>query len=119
MLEKHIKKILKKRTETLKRKKTEKTAKKKVIMPQTRSGKSYNRSDTESDEHYSTEESDHEEHKRRWIDRFPDDSSYESAIQYLKHRMYVLEDMIIIQDKRRLNQLAYSLYEYRNQIIDD
>lgn len=57
------------------------------------------------------------EHKRRWIDRFPDDGSYECAIQYLKHRMYVLEDMMIIQDKRRLNQLAYSLYEYRNQII--
>lgn len=58
------------------------------------------------------------EHKRQWIDRFPDDTSYESAIQYLKHRMYVLEDMIIIQDKRRLCQLAYSLYEYRNQITD-
>lgn len=56
------------------------------------------------------------EHKRRWIERFPDDSTYECAIQYLKHRMYVLEDMIIIQDKRRLNQLAYTLYEYRNQI---
>jgi hypothetical protein len=57
------------------------------------------------------------EHKRQWIDRFPDDSSYECAIQYLKYRMYVLEDMMIIQDKRRLNQLAYSLYEYRNQIL--
>lgn len=57
------------------------------------------------------------EHKRRWIERF-DDPSYESAIQYLKHRMYVLEDMMIIQDKRRLCQLAYSLYEYRNAIID-
>lgn len=57
------------------------------------------------------------EHKRRWTEQCPTDSSYECAIQYLKQRMYVLEDMIIITDKRRLNQLAYSLYEYRNQII--
>lgn len=57
------------------------------------------------------------EHKRRWIERFPDDSSYECAIQYIKHRMYVLEDMMIIQDKRRLNQLCYALYEYRNQVV--
>ena len=56
-------------------------------------------------------------HKKLWIERFPDDSSYECAIQYLKHRMYVLEDMIIIQDKRRLCQMAWALYEYRNQLI--
>jgi hypothetical protein len=58
------------------------------------------------------------EHKRRWIERYPDDSSYESAIQYVKERMYVLEDMIIIQDKRRLTQMCYALYEYRNAIIE-
>lgn len=57
------------------------------------------------------------EHKRRWIE-FSADGSYESAIKYLKTRMYVLEDMVIIQDKRRLTQLAYALYEYRNQIVD-
>ena len=57
------------------------------------------------------------EHKRRWIDRFPSDSSYECAIEYLKHRMYELEDMMIIQDKRRLCQLAFTLYEYRNKIF--
>lgn len=56
------------------------------------------------------------EHKRRWTEMCPTDSSYECAIQYLKHRMYILEDMVIICDKRRLNQLAYTLYEYRNQI---
>jgi len=58
------------------------------------------------------------EHKRRWTASYPDDSSYESAIQYLKRRMYVEEDMMIIQDKRRLTQLAYALYEYRNKIIE-
>lgn len=58
------------------------------------------------------------EHKRQWIERFPTDASYECAVQYLKHRMYVLEDMIIIQDKRRLCQMAFALYEYRNQITD-
>lgn len=57
------------------------------------------------------------EHKRRWIE-FSGDGSYESAIKYLKTRMYVLEDMIIIQDKRRLTQMAYALFEYRNQIVE-
>lgn len=57
------------------------------------------------------------EHKRRWIE-YAIDSSYESAVKYLKYRMYVLEDMVIIQDKRRLTQMAYALYEYRNQIIE-
>lgn len=57
------------------------------------------------------------EHKRRWIEHSID-GSYESAVKYLKHRMYVLEDMIIIQDKRRLTQLAFALYEYRNQITE-
>lgn len=57
------------------------------------------------------------EHKRRWIESTAD-STYDSAVKYLKHRMYVLEDMMIIADKRRLTQLAYVLYEYRNQITD-
>lgn len=57
------------------------------------------------------------EHKRRWIE-FSADGSYESAIKYLKTRMYVLEDMVIIQDKRRLCQLAYALHEYRNQLVE-
>jgi hypothetical protein len=55
------------------------------------------------------------EHKRRWIE-FSEDGSYESAIKYFKTRMYVLEDMMIIVNKRKLCQLAYALYEYRNQI---
>lgn len=58
------------------------------------------------------------EHERQWIEQYPDDSSYECAIKYLKTRMYVERDMMVIQDKRRLCQLAFALYEYRNHITD-
>lgn len=56
-------------------------------------------------------------HERQWIELYPDDGSYESAIQYFRVRMYVKRDMIVIEDKRRLCQKAWALYEYRNQII--
>jgi len=39
------------------------------------------------------------------------------ALNYLKHRMFVLRDMIPISDKRKLCDKAYMYYEYRNGIV--
>lgn len=58
-----------------------------------------------------------DELERKWIDRFPDDSSYECAIEFIKYRMFVQRDMICIRDKRKRCELAWTLYEYRNQIV--
>lgn len=55
------------------------------------------------------------EHERQWI-LYSDDTSYFGAVKYLKHRMNVKRDMMVIQDNRRLCQLAYALYEFRNQV---
>jgi len=38
----------------------------------------------------------------------------EGSLSYLKHRMYVLRDMIPIANKRKLCQKAFMYYEYRN-----
>jgi len=46
-----------------------------------------------------------------------DDGSYESAIEYVKTRMYVTRDFYPITDKRRLCMLCFAMYECRNQIV--
>lgn len=56
-------------------------------------------------------------HEERWIEHSPDDTSYESACEYFQYRMYVERDMTVIADKRRLGQIAWALYEYRNHIV--
>lgn len=58
------------------------------------------------------------DHEQRWINRFPEDSSYESAIRYLKERMFVLRDMEPISDPTKLRQTAFTLYGYRNKSIE-
>jgi hypothetical protein len=39
------------------------------------------------------------------------------ALAWLKHRMFVLEDMIPIADKRKLCEKAQLYWEYCNQIV--
>lgn len=56
------------------------------------------------------------DHEARWIEHNGDDSSYESACEYLLYRMNVKRDMQVMIDHRRLCQLAYALYMYRNKI---
>ena len=58
------------------------------------------------------------DHEKRWIERFPDNSSYESAIRYLKERMYDLRDMEPISNLKKLRDIAYTLYAYRNKSIE-
>lgn len=57
------------------------------------------------------------EHERQWA-AFSLDSTYESCVRYLKDRMYVKRDLLVITDKRRFCQFAFALYEYRNQITE-
>lgn len=54
-------------------------------------------------------------HVQRWIEMHPDASTALDAARYLYERMYVLQDMVCIQDKRRLAQLSQCLYEFRTK----
>lgn len=54
-------------------------------------------------------------HEQRWIEQFPHDSSYASAIRYLNYRMCVSRDMEPYTSLRRLREEAYFLYKYRNK----
>jgi hypothetical protein len=58
------------------------------------------------------------DHEKRWIERFPYDTTYESAIRYFKERMFVLRDMEPISDPVKLRKNAYTLYAYRNKSIE-
>lgn len=53
----------------------------------------------------------------RWIEYSPDGASYEDAVEFLKWRMNCQRDMQVITDKRRLCNLAFALYEFRNKIF--
>lgn len=41
----------------------------------------------------------------------------EGSLQYLKHRMFVLKDMVPISDLRKRTEKAYMYWEYRNGVI--
>lgn len=55
-------------------------------------------------------------HCLAWEEMFPADSSYCSAICYLRTRMNVTRDMRVIQDLRRLRQFAMALHHYRERV---
>ena len=55
-------------------------------------------------------------HEERWIKHFPDDRSYDSAIQYLRWRQSVARDMQLIVDMRRFRHLCYELTNFRNHV---
>lgn len=58
------------------------------------------------------------DHEKRWIEYSPDDTTYDSAIRYFNHRMCVARDMEPITASRRLREMAYFLYKYRNKAVD-
>ena len=58
------------------------------------------------------------DHEKRWIERYPDNSSYECAIRYFKERMFVLRDMEPISNLKKLRENAYTLYAYRNRSME-
>lgn len=53
--------------------------------------------------------------EKQWIEYKPDDASYESAVRFLKRRMFKIREMEPIVDQRRFCQLAYTLWQYRNK----
>lgn len=53
-----------------------------------------------------------------WTDKAPTDSSYESAISFLKYRMYVENKTPYYIDNRKMQQMCWFLYEKRNHITD-
>lgn len=53
-----------------------------------------------------------------WVDKDTVDSSYESAIRFMKHRMYVENKTPYYADARKMHEACWFLYEKRNQIIE-
>ena len=56
-------------------------------------------------------------HERLWIEKSPDDSSYESAIQYFKSRIYVERDMAPPAQLKDMRESAIILWSYRNKVV--
>lgn len=53
-----------------------------------------------------------------WQDKDPIDASYESAIRYMNHRMFVEKRGPFIVDPRKQQQLGWFIYRMRNQIVE-
>lgn len=53
-----------------------------------------------------------------WISKDPSDSSYESAIRYIKYRMYVENKTPYYIDARKMRELCWFMYEKRNQVLE-
>lgn len=56
--------------------------------------------------------------EERWIAKFPDDSSWESSVRFLKDAMFVSRTERCISDTRRFNQVAWTLFCYRNKRVE-
>lgn len=54
------------------------------------------------------------DHEKRWIEYSPDVSTHESASKYFEYRMFVIRDMEPISG-RRLLEITYTLFKYRNR----
>lgn len=52
-----------------------------------------------------------------WGEYESEDASFDSAIKFLKHSMYVARTMRCIQDPRRMGQLANTMWHYRNKRV--
>ena len=60
------------------------------------------------------------EHEKRWAEMCEDsDVSFSSALRYLRVRMFVDRNMLVIVDESQLRQLALALYRYRSGDIDE
>lgn len=53
-----------------------------------------------------------------WIDQDNLDSSYESAVSYMKYRMYALNKTPYYTDARKLHDICWFLYEKRNKVYE-
>lgn len=55
---------------------------------------------------------------RDWTEYDEDDTSYESAVKYLKYAMFAARTIRVISDQRRVCQTAWALWHYRNRRIE-
>lgn len=55
----------------------------------------------------------------QWTEYDPSGSDYEDAGRYINYRMYVARDITCIRDVRRLSQLCWTMYCYRNKRVDN
>lgn len=58
------------------------------------------------------------DHEKRWIKYSPDDTTYDSAIRYFNYRINVARDMEPIINHRKMREMAYFLYQFRNKLTD-
>jgi hypothetical protein len=53
------------------------------------------------------------EHEQRWIEMC-EEVSFPSALRYLRTRMFIDKNMMVIVDESQVHQLALALYRYRS-----
>lgn len=56
--------------------------------------------------------------EKEWTEYDPHESDYESAARFLNYIMFVARTERCISDTRRFNQIAWTLYKYRNKRLD-
>ena len=56
--------------------------------------------------------------EREWIEYEPNDSEYTDACRFLNYIMFVARTERCISDDRRFNQVAWTLYKYRNKRLE-
>ena len=61
---------------------------------------------------------DFHEHEQRWTEMC-EEVSFSSALRYLRTRMFIDKDMMVVMDESQLHQLALALYRYRSGDIDE
>ena len=61
---------------------------------------------------------DFHEHEQRWMEMC-EEVSFSSALRYLRTRMFIDKDMVVIIDESQLHQLALALYRYRSGDVDE
>ena len=63
---------------------------------------------------------DFHEHEQKWTEMCEEsDVSFSSALRYLRIRMFVDKNMLVIIDESQLRQFALALYRYRSGDIDE
>jgi hypothetical protein len=57
------------------------------------------------------------DHEQKYLEMFSEGHSFSTTLLYFRTRMFKTKDMMVIQDERRVHQLAMALYRYVTQIL--
>ncbi len=74
--------------------------------------------DTLHNIHRARVDSSFNEHEQMW-EEMSEEVSFSSALRYLRTRMFLDKNMMVIIDESKLHQLALALYRYRSGDIDE